>query len=197
MGNTAREINEIVAEAARKKKEMDAKSAVDEKADFINTAVDFRKKLERNLKKDVKGHSKVLLYIVICTGIFFTGYLIFQIIYLYLNADKDDWKIASVRVEDYEKAQEFVKNSFEKYKIDLDQLFCEGSPLTWRNNAKLIIEGMKDARYEVSSATVDTKNRGNEALLKVTCSAKGKKDILFYIILENDVFRILRIEKSN
>ena len=197
MGNTAREINAIVTEAARKKKEMDASRGVEEKSDFTNAAVNFRKKFEKSLKKDVKRQSSFLLYIVIGLGFFFTGYLILQAIELYYTADRIEWKTASVRSEDYEKAKEFVRNSFEKYKINLDLIFYEGIPLTWKNNAKLIIEGMKDSGYEASSVMLDTKNKGNEALLKVTCSARGKKNIVFFVILENDDFRILRIEKSN
>lgn len=195
MGNTAREINAIVTEAARKKKAMDANKEVEDKSDFTDAAVDSRKKLQRNLKRDVKMHSRFSLYIVIGLGIFFVGYLVLQAVELYYAADGVEWKSAVVRVEDYEKAKEFVKNSFVEYKINLDLIFYEGIPLTWKNNAKSIIESMRGSEYEASSVMLDTKNKGNEALLKVTCSARGKNNILFFVILENGNFHILRIEK--
>ena len=196
MGNTAREINKIVAEAAKKKKEMDKSKEVEEKTDFISTAIDDRKKLRASLKKKVRDYSKIFPCLVIGLAIAFIGSIIYQMVCLYRNIEKEEWKTAKVSAEEYARAKEFVNKSFGKDKADLDQLFRNESPLTWKSNAKLIIEGMKNAGYEASSVTLDTKNKGNEALMQVTCSAQGKEDILFFIVLENDDFKILRIEKK-
>ena len=176
---------------------MEANREVEEKSDFTNAALDSRRKIQKNLKKDLKRHSRIFLYIVVGLGFFFIAYLVSQTVELYYAADRVEWKTASVRAEDYEKAKEFVRHSFEKYKINPDLIFHEGIPLTWKNNAKLIIEGMKNSGYEASSVMLDTKNKGNEALLKVTCSARGKQDIIFFVVLKNEDFHILRIEKSN
>ena len=76
MGNIAREINAIVTEAARKKKEMEANREVEEKSDFTNAALDSRRKIQKNLKKDLKRHSRIFLYIVVGLGFFFIAYLV-------------------------------------------------------------------------------------------------------------------------
>ena len=197
MGNTAREINQLVQEAARKKKEDEKHRRESEKTEFISTAVDGMKKLEQDLKKDKSDHSNAVTYFLSALGVLFFLFLVYQVIQLHKEKDMVSWKIQAVESDDLKKASSLIAEILSRPKMNVQELFKADAPEPWKRRLSATIADMRGLNFKVTDAVVDEKARGEKSIIKVSClSGDSKQKVVFYVYFAENQMKIMMAEKN-
>ncbi|MFZ2654681.1 MAG: hypothetical protein WAX69_07160 [Victivallales bacterium] len=196
MSNISKEIDKIVQDAARKKKEQDKLISDTEKTGFTSIAIDTRKKIENDLKKTHTDHSR--LFIVLLSAIIaaFAIILIYQYIQFQRESNKNIWIKPVMEKVDLDKAREYVSGLLLKGNISLDSHMKPGIPGPWKKNSERIYREINGGRSQVLEAIKDDKKLGSEPLVKVSCSSPEPNGrIIFYLFFINKEFLVFKVDK--
>ena len=197
MADTAREINQLVQDAAKKKKELDKTKEKSEKSEFLNTAVSDLKKLEEEIKKEKKDYSKLILILLVIAAIFLVGIITSQILFMLRESAKDPWKTVQAGSDEISKAKEFVTGLLQlKGFAALDSYVDPDIPAPWKQNAKKTIQELKGGNFILDDVQIDDKTIGDKILMTASCSSQERNEkVIFHIKYENSEFKVMRTEK--
>ncbi|HBC89570.1 MAG TPA: hypothetical protein DCZ94_21745 [Lentisphaeria bacterium] len=196
MGNTAREINQLVQGAAKKKKDLEKQKEAERKSEFLNTAVDDRKKLDEEIKKEKKDYSKLFIVILSAAALVCIIIMICQIVSINRQAARNPWKTVQISSGEIIKAKEFVTGILQlRTNASIDKYLAGDIPPPWKLRATKIIQELKGCNFKLDEVVQDDKNLGSEALFTAVCSSPSGEKITFYIYYINNEFKIMRAEK--
>ncbi|HCE42930.1 MAG TPA: hypothetical protein DET40_05235 [Lentisphaeria bacterium] len=196
MSNISKEIDQIVQDAARKKKELDKLKEDTEKTGFTAIAVDDRKKFEHDLKHPKTDHTKTFLIILCSFLVIFAIVLIYEFVQLNRESEKIIWEKPAIGNEVPDKARDYVSGLLAKGNITLDSHLKSGIPVPWRKNAEKIYKEINLGRGQVLEAVKDEKQLGSIPRIKVVCSSsEPNTHVIFNLLYIKNEFQILNIEK--
>ncbi len=197
MGNTAREINQMVHEAATKQKAMAKLKEDTEKIGFTTTAVDVRKKMQEELKKTKTDHSKTFMVILSVIAAVFVIAIIYQFVQLNRDAKREVWKRPVIEKEDVNKAKAFLAGILEKTNIRLAPYISPDAPSPWKRNTEKVYLEVKGHQYQILEVIADGKHLGKNALFKAACQSPDQNvKVDFLLVYSNNEFLILKSDKT-
>lgn len=193
---TAKEIDMLVKDAARRKKEEDNRKSLEEKNRSRDAAIDQRKQLEVDMTRKRLDYARIAKLAILVGAIILMWFIIATTISFMAVQKKDVWKKPAVTREDYTKASEYVGQTIAKAskKENIETFFVAGVPSHWLSSAKNILSapGIKD--YKAGEARFDEGKLGSEAVFFVDCSNPAGEKISFTLTMNNGNFSILKID---
>lgn len=192
---TARDIENIVRNAARRQKEDELKKSVAEKNISTDAAMNHRKQIDEEIVRKRFDHAKILKVSIAIFCIFAIFFIAITTLYYVKFQEKDVWKVPSALPSDYTNASEFVATTIKKTakKGNIEEFFAAGTPHPWIKSAKNIFSDPGIRNYTVKNVEIDMCKLGNEAVFHVQCSNPAGDEITFVLLMSDGAFKIMKI----
>lgn len=193
-----KEINKFVQNSAERKKKQDEEHKKLEKKQFIDIAIDNKKCLEKISKQEKKDYIRIVSLLLLIPIIGVIGYSIYNLAAYFRSSDEKAWIIPEVHDEDYGRAGDFVNFVLRTAKKEKNADLCykHEIPNNWKiKGDEIIQELLLNPNIQVKKITLDEKKKGTQALLIAECGNSAMTAV-FYLILDEDKFYILKIDKK-
>jgi len=192
---TAKEIENIVRDAVRRKKEDDLKKSTTEKNSSTDAAMNHRKQIDEEIIRKRVDYAKVLKVVITVCFIIAMCLTAYKTLSYMKSREKDLWQKPSILPSDYTKASEFVTAAIRKTakKGNIEDFFEASVPYPWRNSAKKIFSDPAVKDYTVKEVKFDMFKLGDEAVFHVQCVNPAGSGISFTLLMRDGIFKIMKI----
>lgn len=165
--------------------------------DYIRTKTAIKIELELRAKKKKRNFPLIFLLIILIPVIAMSIYYLFNSWGSMQSSAEKVWGIPKVEDKDFENAENFIRNIFEKLKNkEIDSVASEfkaGMPKLWVERGDFLFCGLSEYEATVSNVRINETKKGKEPAFILDCeTAIGK--LVVHLIKEEGAFKILKVD---
>lgn len=196
--STIKDIERQIQEAARRKKEEEAKKQILEKTDSIAEAMEHHIKLEEEITRKRFDYAKFFSILFSIAFILVLWFLIYLTIKSTYFKKEDPWKRITLEKNILESAPGFIEKEIFKnrsWRTNLIRHFSTKSPRNWLINSEKALDGKDFKNFKtVTTISQDSLHIGDRAECFVEYISNTGESLIFRLEYSNGEFKFLNVK---